>query len=115
MMAIVFGVAITGAFFKILEKNKMFELFAAAGRQLTDSERSEVKGLLSGSVAAQAKLAALVPSAAQEVQRIVVYSFVHALNRVMIVCFVLSLLGLGSALLVAKYRPVAVAQEPVAK
>jgi MFS family permease len=111
MMAIVFGVAITGAFFKALEKDKMFELFAAAGRQLTDGERSEVKGLLSGSVAAQAKLAALVPSAAREVERIVLYSFVHALNRVMIVCLLLSIVGIGAALMVSKYRPLAVVQQ----
>ena len=112
MMAIVFGVAITGALFKILEKNKMFELFAAAGRELTDAERAEVKGLLSGSVTAQANLAALVPSAAREVQRIVVDSFVHALNRVMILCLVLSVIGVGSALLVAgKYRPLTLAEQ----
>ena len=107
MMAIVFGVAITGALFKILEKNKMFELFAAVGRQLTNAERSEVKGLLSGSVTAQAKLAALAPSAAREVQRIVLDSFVHALNGVMILCLVLSILGIGSALLVRGKYPAA--------
>lgn len=104
MIAVVFGVAITGALFKILEKNRMLELFAAAGRALTAAERSEVRGLLSGSLAAQAKLAALVPSAAHAVEGIVLGSFLHALDRVMILCFLLSIVGVGSALIVSVSR-----------
>jgi MFS family permease len=108
MMAIVFGVAATGALFKSLETHRMIQMFAAAGRALTPAERGEVSGLLSGSVGAQAKLTALLPSAAQAVEGVVRGSFVHALNGVMILCLVMSLVGVGSALLVAGK-----AEEPV--
>jgi hypothetical protein len=111
MMAIVFGVAATGALFKSLERQKMFELFVAAGRALTPAERGAVGGLLSGSVDAQAKLAALVPSAAQAVEGVVKGAFVHALDGVMILCLVMSLVGVGSALLVSeKNRPLVIAE-----
>ena len=104
MISLVFGVAVTGALFKTLEKRKLFDLFAAAGRNLTLAERAEVKGLLSGSVDAQAKLAALVPEAAHQVEGIVRSAFVHGLDGVMVLCLVLSLVGVASALLVSEKK-----------
>jgi hypothetical protein len=97
-------VAVTGALFKTLEKRKLFDLFAAAGRNLTLAERAEVKGLLSGSVDAQAKLAALVPEAAHQMEGIVHGAFVHGLDGVMVLCLVLSLVGVASALLVSEKK-----------
>ncbi len=116
MMAIVFGVAATGALFKSMEKQRMLEMFAAAGRALSPAERGAVNGLLSGSIGAQTKLAALVPSAANAVENIVHGSFVHALDGVMILCLLMSLLGVGSALLVSeKNRPLVIAEKEDAK
>jgi EmrB/QacA subfamily drug resistance transporter len=102
MIGIVFGVAITGALFKQLEKMKMFDMFAALGKALTAAQRSDVRGLLSGSADAQAKLAALVPDAAQAVESIVRTSFVHALDGVMILCCTMSAVGIGCALMVKR-------------
>jgi hypothetical protein len=98
MIAIVFGVAVTGVLFKTLEKVKIFDLFTQAGRSLTAAERSEVHGLLSGSVDAQTRLAALKPEAAHQVEAIVRGAFVYGLKSAMILCLAMSLLGALSAL-----------------
>jgi hypothetical protein len=48
LLGAVFGVAMVGALFKALENAKLAELLAAAGASLDASERTEIKGLLSG-------------------------------------------------------------------
>jgi EmrB/QacA subfamily drug resistance transporter len=98
MIAVVFGVAVTGVLFKTLEKVKIFDLFAQAGRSLTAAERAEVHGLLSGSADAQAKLAALAPEAAKQVEAIVRKAFIYGLDGAMILCLAVSLLGAVAAL-----------------
>ena len=102
MLAIVFGVAVGGVLFKVLEKAKIFDLFAEAGRSLTLAERSEIHGLLSGSVDAQAKLAALAPDAASHVESVVKRAFVYGLDGAMILCIAVSLLGVLSSLMVRR-------------
>ena len=56
-LGVVFGVAVPGALFKALENSKLAELLAAAGARLDASNRAEIRGLLSGSEAAERKVA----------------------------------------------------------
>jgi EmrB/QacA subfamily drug resistance transporter len=102
MLAIVFGVAVTGVLFKVLEKAEIFALFSGAGRSLSPAERAEVHGLLSGSVDAQAKLAAMAPEMASHVESIVKRAFVYGLDGAMLLCIGVSLLGVLSSLMVRR-------------
>ena len=102
MLAIVFGVAVSGVLFKVLEKSKIFDLFTESGRSLTLAERVEVRGLLSGSVDAQAKLAALAPEAAAHVESIVKRAFVYGLDGAMLLCIGVALMGVLSSLMVRR-------------
>ena len=112
MMAVVFGVAATGAVFKALEHTRMVELVARAGRQLSEADRDEVRALVSGSDAAQAKLATLAPEVARRVEAIVNEAFVHALDCTMLLCLALALAGMVSALLARAERRPSVAPAP---
>ena len=112
MMAVVFGVAATGAVFKALEHTRMVELVARAGRQLSEADRDEVRALVSGSDAAQVKLATLVPEVARRVEAIVNEAFVHALDCTMLLCLALALAGMVSALLARAERRPSVAPAP---
>jgi type IV pilus biogenesis protein CpaD/CtpE len=61
-LGVVFGVAVPGALFRALENSKLAELLAAAGARLDASNRAEIRGLLSGSEAAERKVAELLIS-----------------------------------------------------
>lgn len=97
-----FGVAMAGALFKALENAKVAELLAAAGASLDASERTEIKGLLSGSDAAEDKISQLAPSVAEGVERVVREAFVYALDGTMLLCMAVSVMGALAAFLVSE-------------
>jgi hypothetical protein len=96
-----FGIAATGALFKALENSKLVELLTAAGANLSAPDREEIRGLLSGSEASEAKLAHLAPNAAEQVERVVREAFVHAFDGAMLLCVLASVVGILAAFLVA--------------
>ena len=71
---------------------------AAAGGRLTSADRSEIRGLLSGSDAAVHKLATLAPQLKNAVDDVVDQAFTHGLRGVMILSIVLSALSIWPAL-----------------
>jgi EmrB/QacA subfamily drug resistance transporter len=105
LVGAVFGVAVTGALFKAMENSKLAELLAAAGARLSASDRAEMRGLLSGSAAAENKLSRLAPGVADEVDRVVRDAFVHAFDGAMVLCLAVSLVGILAAFLVASKTP----------
>jgi hypothetical protein len=105
LVGAVFGVALTGALFKTLENNKLTELLATSGAKLEASDRADIRGLLSGSDAAEDKLAQLAPSVAGQVERVVREAFVHAFDGAMLLCMAVSLVGVLAAFLVAGKAP----------
>jgi hypothetical protein len=102
LMGAVFGVAVTGALFKALENGRLAELLTAAGAVLNSSDRAEIRGLLSRSEAAEAKLTQLVPFVADEIERVVREAFVYALDGAMLLCALVAIGGVLASLLVAK-------------
>jgi EmrB/QacA subfamily drug resistance transporter len=105
LVGAVFGVALTGALFKTLENNRLTELLATSGAKLEASDRADIRGLLSGSDAAEDKLAQLAPSVAGQVERVVREAFVHAFDGAMLLCMAVSLVGVLAAFLVAGKAP----------
>jgi MFS family permease len=105
LVGAVFGVAVTGALFKAMENSKLAELLAAAWARLSASDRAEMRGLLSGSAAAENKLSRLAPGVADEVDRVVRDAFVHAFDGAMVLCLAVSLVGILAAFLVASKTP----------
>src|SRR3712207_6703886 len=91
--------------FKAMENSRLAELLAASGAKLGASDRAEIRGLLSGSGAAEDKLARLAPSVADQVDRVVREAFVHAFDGAMLLCMAVSLAGALAALLVAGKTP----------
>ena len=102
MIGLTLGVAVTGTLFKGLENSKLIELLTNVGANLTSGERSEVKGLLSGSDAAQAKLTTLAPEVSHRIEAVVRETFLYALDGAMILCLALSLLGVAAAILIKR-------------
>jgi MFS family permease len=109
---IIFGVAVTGALFKALENAKLLDLFDAAGAGLSAADRDEVRGLLSGADAAQAKLATLTPAAADQIREIVDQAFVHALNGAMWLCASAAVIGVALCFVVQARAKTAGATAP---
>ena len=105
LLGAVFGVAVTGALFKTMENGRLAELLAASGANLDASDRAEIRGLLSGSAAAEQKLSQLAPSAAEGIERVVREAFVHALDGAMLLCMVVSIAGVLASFLVAGKAP----------
>lgn len=101
LVGAVFGVAVTGALFKAMENDRLTEALKASGARLGASDRAEIRGLLSGSAAAEDKLSRLAPGVAEQVEGVVREAFVYALNGAMVLCMAVSVLGVGAALLVA--------------
>jgi predicted MFS family arabinose efflux permease len=77
-LGVVFGVAVPGALFKALENSKLTELLSTAGASLNASDQAEIRGLLSGSEAAEAELARFAPDIAEQIERVVSEAFVYA-------------------------------------
>lgn len=107
LMGAVFDIAITGALFKALENSKLAELLETAGANLDASDRAETRGLLSGSEAAEARLAQLAPEAAAQTERIVREAFVYALDGAMLLCMLVSIVGVLAAFLAPEARKTA--------
>jgi hypothetical protein len=105
LVGAVFGVAVTGALFKAMENDKLAELLVASGAKLSSSDRAEIRGLLSGSDAAENKLARLAPSVAEQMDRGVREAFVHAFNGAMLLCLAVSGVGVLAAVLVSRKTP----------
>ncbi|MGF1470910.1 MAG: MFS transporter [Rubrobacteraceae bacterium] len=102
MMGSVFGIAVVGTFFQVLENNKLASLFAAAGASFSDPERREIRELLSGSEAAEVELRRLAPETAGQVERMVRTAFDYAFDGAMLLCIAVSLVGLLAAFLIAE-------------
>lgn len=92
MLGLVMGVAVTGALFNALESAKL-ERDMAAGAALTDADKGEIRGLLSGAHGAAERLSALAPDLARRMEAILGDAFVHALALSMGVTFVLAAVG----------------------
>jgi hypothetical protein len=104
-VGVVFGVAVPGALFKALENNKPGELLTAAGGSLDASDHAEIRELLSGSEAAERKVAELAPAVAGEVERVVREAFVYAFDGAMVLCALVSVAGIVASFLVAGGAP----------
>ena len=104
LLGLVLGVAATGALFKILETGRLRGLLEAAGATLTDANRAEIRGLLSGAHGAREKLAAIAPALAEQMEGIVGEAFVYALVGGLGLTVVLSLAGVASSFLVRRDR-----------
>jgi len=100
IMAVAIGVAVTTAVFKAIETNELANLLSQAGSSLSRADVREANNLVTGSDAAAAALAKLAPAAAHNVPSIVDQAFVSAFTIVMIICAVLSALGIAVALLI---------------
>ncbi|WP_247002266.1 MFS transporter [Halosolutus gelatinilyticus] len=105
ILGVVFGVAIGGALFKALESRRLASLLADAGAGLGASERTEIRGLLSGSSAAEAKVRQLSPEVAGQVEEIVREAFVYGFDGAMVLCAIVAIVGIAGALLVAEDDP----------
>jgi hypothetical protein len=80
-------------------------LLTRAGADLDASDRTEARGLLSSSKAAESTLAKLAPEAAEQVERVAREAFVFALDGAMLLCMVVSVVGVLASLLVAGKAP----------
>jgi EmrB/QacA subfamily drug resistance transporter len=104
-LGVVFGVAVPGALFKALENSKLTELLSTAGASLNASDQAEIRGLLSGSEAAEAELARFAPDIAEQIERVVSEAFVYALDGTMLLCMLVSIVGVLASLLAAGGAP----------
>ena len=104
-LGVVFGVAVPGALFKALENSKLSELLSTAGASLDASDRAEIRGLLSGSEVAEAELTRLAPNVAEQIERVVSEAFVYALGGAMLLCMLVSIVGVLASLLAAGGAP----------
>jgi MFS family permease len=78
---------------------------AQADWWLDASDRVEIWGLLSGSEAAERKVAELAPAVADEVERVVREAFVYAFDGAMILCALVSVAGVVASFLVGRSAP----------
>ncbi|MGH2603355.1 MAG: hypothetical protein ACRDJ9_28725, partial [Dehalococcoidia bacterium] len=94
--------------FKTLENTRLLSLFDSIGAGLSPGDRDEVRGLLSGSDAAQAELATLTPATAEQIREIVDRAFIYALNGAMWLCVAVAAIGVALCFVVqARIRPTA--------
>jgi MFS family permease len=105
MVALVFGIAVTGLVFKTFENDGYEEATSAAGGSLSSSELGEVQGLLSGSDEAAERLAQLSPSVASQVEDVVRFAFTDGLRAAFVFNAVVALLGAAGALIGRPNKP----------
>jgi MFS family permease len=99
LMGIVIGLALSGALFKSFENRQLFSDFrSATGRLLSAANRSEVRGLLSGSDEARHRLTQLGHHSQALIDRIVDQAFVHGLRAVMVLSVILCVASVWPAL-----------------
>ncbi len=99
MVALVFGIAVSGFVFKVFETDGYDNAVAAAGGQLSSADKSEIQGLLAGSDEAAQKLTELSPATADQVEGIVRVAFTDGLSAAFILNFVVAVIGVAGALL----------------
>ena len=104
-VGVVFGVAVPGALFKALENSKLAELLTAAGARLDASDHAEIRGLLSGSEAAETKVLKLAPAVADQVELVVREAFVYAFDGAMVLSALVAVAGVMASFLVARGVP----------
>ena len=102
LLGLVLGVAATGALFKILETSRLHSLLVEAGASLTDANRAEIRGLLSGTHGARAKLAEIAPARAERMEGIVGEAFVYARVGGLGLTVALALAGIATSFLVRR-------------
>jgi len=95
----VFGLAAGTAVFKAIENQRVLASLERAGARLSQSDRGELAGLLSGSDAAQQRLGTLAPAVAGQIERIVNGAFMDGLHAAMTLSIAVAVLGVASALL----------------
>jgi EmrB/QacA subfamily drug resistance transporter len=95
----VFGVAVSTALFKAVENDRLLSLLNGVGAALGPNDQAEVRNLLSGSTAAQARLQTLAPAAANQIERIINAAFMDGFHAAMALCFAIAFVGLCAALL----------------
>src|SRR5438093_722743 len=95
----VFGLAAGTAVFKAIENQRVLASLERAGARLSQSDRGELAGLLSGSDAAQQRLGTLAPAVARQIERIVNGAFMDGLHAAMTLSIAVAVLGVASALL----------------
>lgn len=105
LIATAFGVAAAGGLFKTLENYKLSQLLRDAGANLGSTERTEIRALLSGSQGAEAGLARLAPEASSQVESVVNQAFVYGFSGAMLLCALVSVVGVLAAFLVPPRAP----------
>ena len=73
--------------------------------QSTTSDQAEIRELLSGSEAAEAELARFAPDIAEQIERVVSEAFVYALDGAMLLCMLVSMVGVLTSLLATGGAP----------
>ena len=94
-----FGLAIASALFKAVETDRTTTLLRRAGASVTSRDQAEIRGLLSGSDAAQARLRSLAPAAADQVDRIVNGAFMDGFHAAMVLCLCVGLVAIAAVFL----------------
>src|SRR5437588_8946662 len=99
LMGIIVGLAISGALFKALENDSLVSSFEKAANQtLTSADKTQIRGLLSGSDDAVHKLSTLAPQLRGQMESIVNKAFVHGLRGVMILSVAACVVSIPAAL-----------------
>ncbi len=96
LMGIVIGLALSGSLFSSLENRELLTQVQAHGA--TAAEESDVRGLLSGSAAAEQQVKTLTGATRTIVEQITDVAFTHALRYVMLVGVLLCALCIWPAL-----------------
>lgn len=96
LMGIVIGLAISGSLFNSFENRELLSQVRATGAM--QAQANDVRGLLSGSDAAEQHVRALTRASRDLVERITDEAFTHGLRFVMILALVLSVIAIWPAL-----------------
>src|SRR5262249_8806346 len=94
------------------ENDRLVELLHDAGATLTSGQKNDIRGLLSGSDAAQAALRALAPAAADQVERIVNSAFMDGYHAVMFLSVAVTAVPLLAPLAARGPAPASVPPHP---
>ena len=96
LMGIVIGLALSGSLFNSFENRELLSQVRATGA--TKAQASDVRGLLSGSTAAEQHVRSLTGAPRALVEQITDVAFTHGLRFVMILALVLSVISIWPAL-----------------
>ncbi len=107
-----FGLAGGSALFKTIESQRVITSLERAGARLSQSDRSELARLLSGSDTAQHRLQTLAPAVAGQIERIVNGAFMDGLHAAMVLSIGVAAAGVAAALLLRGKTTTAKATKP---